>query len=102
MSVRSIFEFKFPEQASGEGLQLATAIGGDMVALEGYLGHEVIKDVTDAGHLMVSTHWRSREHADAVLAFYKNDRKIKRVTELLPDRPKGFIGNVVPAGPAAR
>ena len=95
MRVRSTFEFKFPEPARAEGLQLATAIGGDMVSLKGYLDHEVIQDVADPGHLMVNTLWQSREHAAAVLADYRNDAKIKRVAEMLPDRPAGFIGAVL-------
>ena len=95
MSAKSIFEFKFPEAAREEGLRLATAVGNDMVPLRGYLAHEVIQDVTDAGHLMVNTLWDTHDHAAAVLAEYRHDAKIKRITELLPDRPAGLIGNVL-------
>lgn len=95
MSVRSIFEFRFAEAGSEEGLRLAMAVGNDMVALAGYLDHEVIQDVGDPGHLMVNTRWVSQEHADAVLGIYRNDPKIKRITELLPERPAGFVGNVL-------
>lgn len=95
MSVKSMFEFKFPEAAREEGLQLATAVGHDMVSLEGYLGHEVIQDFSDPGHLMVNTRWATREHANTVLASYKDDPKIKRITGLLPDRPNGFVANVL-------
>ena len=95
MSVRSMFEFKFPEACREEGLRLSTAVGDDMVPLKGYLDHEVIQDVADPGHLMVNTRWATREHADSVLASYKNDPKIRRIAELLPDRPAGFVGNVL-------
>lgn len=95
MSVKSMFEFRFPEAAREEGLRLATAVGNDMVPLEGYLDHEVIQDLSDPGHLMVNTRWATRTHANAVLAGYKNDPKIKRITELLPDRPAGFVGDVL-------
>lgn len=99
MSVKSMFEFRFPETAREEGLHLATAVGRDMVLLEGYLDHEVIQDFGDPGHLMVNTRWATREHASAVLAGYKNDPKIKRIAELLSDRPDGFVGRVL--GPAS-
>lgn len=95
MSVKSLFEFKFPEAAREEGLRLATAVGNDMLPLAGYLDHEVIQDFADPGHLMVNTRWDTREHANTVLADYQNDPKIKRITELLPDRPGGFVGNVL-------
>ena len=95
MSVKSMFEFRFTEAGREEGLRLTTAVGDDMVPLEGYLDHEVIQDLGDPGHLMVNTRWATRGHADAVLATYQNDPKIKRITELLPDRPAGFVGNVL-------
>ncbi len=95
MSAKSMFEFRFPEAACEEGLRLATAVGNDMLPLEGYLDHEVIQDFSDPGHLMVNTRWATREHANAVLADYKNDPKIKRITELMPDLPDGFVGNVL-------
>ena len=95
MGVKSMFEFRFPEAAREEGFRLATAVGNDMVPLEGYLDHEVIQDFSDPGHVMVNTRWATREHANAVLAGYKDDPKIKRITELLPSRPAGFVGNIL-------
>ena len=95
MSLKTVFEFRFPAAAPEQGLRLATAVGNDMVPLEGYLDHEVIQDLSDPGHLMVNTRWATREHANVVLAGYKNDPKIKRITELLPNRPGGFVGNVL-------
>ncbi len=95
MSVKSIFEFKFPAETRGEGLGLAKAIGNDMPVLAGYLDHEVIQDFTDAGHLMVVTRWGTRQQAEAVLGTYQNDAKIKQVTKLLPEPPNGFIGDVL-------
>ncbi len=95
MSVKSMFEFRFPEAAREEGLRLVTKAGTDMIPLEGYLDHEVIQDFSDPGHMMVNTRWATREHATAVLAKYKDGPTIKRITELLPDRPAGFVGDVL-------
>ena len=95
MSVKSLFDFKFPAATREEGLRLATAIGNDMPPLDGYLDHEVIQDVKDPGHLMVNTRWNSPEQANAVLGKYNDDAKIKRVTELMQAPPTGFIGEVL-------
>ena len=95
MSVKSMFDFKFSAATREEGLRLVTAVGHDMLPLDGYLDHEVIQDVKDPGHLMVNTHWSSREQADAVLGKYKDDPKIARATELLQGSPTGFVGEVL-------
>lgn len=94
MNVKSLFEFKFSPTAREEGIGIAKGIGADMPAKEGYLSYEVIQDVTDPGHLTVSTQWKSREQAQSVLTVYNNDAKIKRATELLGAPPTGFIGDV--------
>ena len=95
MSVKSLFEFKFPAPAHEEGLRVAESIGGDMPSKDGYLSHEVIQDVSDAGHVMVNTLWNSRQQAESVLSVYNNDPKIKRATELIGAPPTGFIGDVL-------
>ena len=95
MSVQSSYEFKFTEASHEEGFCLATGIGDDMTGLTGYLDHEVIQDVADPGHMMVSTRWVSLDAANAVVSVHKNDVKIKRIVELLPDRPGGFLGHVL-------
>lgn len=95
MNVKSLFEFKFSAATREEGFRLAQSIGGDMPSKEGYLSHEVIQDVSDAGHVMVSTLWNSRQQAEAVLTVYNNDPKIKQVTELLGAPPTGFVGAVL-------
>lgn len=95
MSVKSFFDFKFSADTIGEGLPLAQSIGNDMPPLDGYIGHEVIRDVTDANHLMVNTHWTDQQKAEAVLTKYNEDAKIKRAKELLKEGPTGFIGEIL-------
>ena len=95
MSVKSIFEFHFPAESREEGFGLAKAIGNDMPPYEGYLDHEVIRDVKDAGHLQIVTHWRSSAEADAVLAEYIKNPKIQQVTELNARPPSSFVGEVL-------
>ena len=95
MTVKSTFEFRFEEDAIDEGLRLTQAIGADMRPLDGDLEHEVLQDVVDPGHVMVNTHWASRNQAQAVLNHYKEDAKIKRAEELVPGKPKGFLAQVL-------
>ena len=95
MTVKSMFDFKFPEAAREEGLRLTHNVGTDMVPLDGYLDHEVLQDVTDAGHFMVNTHWASAAQANAVLSKYQGDSKIKRAAELIPGGSTGFVANVL-------
>ena len=95
MSVKSFFEFKFSPDTISEGLSLATDIGNDMPSKEGYLGHEVIQNVSDPNHLMVNTHWSDRQQAEAVLTKYNDDAKVTRAKELLGNGPTGFIGEIL-------
>ena len=88
----STFDFKFPADCRDEGVQIARSIGHDMTKLDGYEHHEVIQDVTDAGHLMVNTRWTSQEQAKAVLGSYQRDEKIKKAEALIVGGPQGFIG----------
>ena len=94
MTVKSMFDFKFPSKHATEGVKLAHAVGADMTAKAGYLDHEIISDVKDAGHVMVNTHWESEDAANAVLEPYQHDDKITQATKLIGSAPTGFVGEV--------
>ena len=94
MTVKSMFDFKFPAQHATEGAALAKSVGADMTSKAGYLDHEVIQDVKDFGHLMVNTHWESEDAAMAVLNPYQHDEKIKQAKKLIGSEPTGFVGEV--------
>ena len=89
-----MFDFKFPAQHVDEGVALVRAVGADMTAKAGYLGHEVILDVSDPGLAMVNTHWESQDAAMAVLDQYQHDDKIVQATKLIGTEPNGFVGEV--------
>ena len=94
MTVKSMFDFKFPSEHATEGVALARSIGADMPAKAGYIDHEVILDVNDAGHVMVNTQWQSQQAATAVLDPYQHDDKVVNATKLIGAPPAGFIGTV--------
>ena len=94
MTVKSMFDYRFPAEHIDEGFLLVRGIGADMIPLSGYLDHEIVRDVKDPGHMMVNTHWESEEAAWAVLSRYRHDDKIKRATDLMGKESPGFVGEV--------
>ena len=92
MSVASVFQFRFAKANTDEGVEVARAIGADMQTTDGYLRHEVIRDLTDSAHVAVITYWAEQSQGDEVLRTYINDPKIQRATELIGSEPVGFLG----------
>ena len=95
MAVVSAFDFRFSDDAREEGVSLCRQIGADMVSLQGYMDHQVVQDVGDAGHLTVTTRWRSEEEAQATLSVYRHDPKIQRTRELMGRESSGFVGRIL-------
>ena len=87
MAVYSIWESYFPPEATGEGKEATERIWEDMIGFGGYLGHELLEDLDDPGHLLVVSRWESREHADQVLAEYAGHANAVEVNRLV-DRPR--------------
>jgi quinol monooxygenase YgiN len=70
MPIYAIWESRFPAPRAAEGRAATEAIWRDMPGFDGYLGHELLVDADDPGHLLVVSQWTSREHADASLRRY--------------------------------
>jgi heme-degrading monooxygenase HmoA len=70
VSIYSIWESPFPAAAAAEGLAITEAIWCDMPGYDGYVGHELLIDADDPGHLLVISQWTTRERADATLRDY--------------------------------
>jgi heme-degrading monooxygenase HmoA len=86
MSVYSIWESWFAAEAVEEGVAATKAIWEDMLSFEGYVGHELVQDLDEPGHLFVVARWDSREAADAALS-YSSHPNAERV-ERLVSRPR--------------
>ncbi len=96
MTVYSIWESYFPPEATGEGRELTERIWEDMTGFEGYLGHELLQDLDDPGHLLVVSRWHSRERADEVLADYAGHPNAVEANRLV-DRPRRrFVAGALP------
>jgi quinol monooxygenase YgiN len=70
MPIYAIWESRFPTPLAVEGRAVTEAIWRDMPRFAGYLGHELLVDLDDPGHLLVVSQWASREHADESLRRY--------------------------------
>lgn len=97
MPVSSVFDMRFSPEAAEEGFNLSREIGADMTTTAGCIGYDVIRDLTDPGHVVIITRWHDRSDGEVVLGTYFTNPKITRVTELLGAVPTGFLGELVDA-----
>ena len=67
MAVYSIWESYFPPVAAAEGREVTERIWADMTGFGGYLGHELLQDLDDPGHLLLVSRWSSQTDADDAL-----------------------------------
>ena len=98
MAVYSIWESYFPPESTGRGREVTGRIWADMAGFEGYLGHELLADLDDPGHLLVVSRWDSSERADRVLEDYAGHPNAAEVNRLV-DRPRRrFVAVELPPG----
>lgn len=96
MAVSSVFDFHFPEDHADDGVDVAFSIGSDMTATEGCIRHDVVRDLSDSGHVAVITQWHEQAQGEAVLSTYLHDAKIDEVTKLAGGKaPAGFLGGLM-------
>jgi Antibiotic biosynthesis monooxygenase len=99
MAVYSIWESQFPPEARAAGRAVTERIWLDMQDYEGYLGHELLQDLDDPGHLLVVSRWESREHADQVPAEYAGEEPPSAATGAARQPTRGGLRRTVcPAG----
>jgi heme-degrading monooxygenase HmoA len=63
---------------------------------EGYLGHELLRDLDDPGHLLVVGRWVSRERADEVLAEYAHHPNAREANRLAIGERRRFVAVELP------
>ena len=94
MSVYSIWESRFPAEMAEEGVAVTNAIWEDMLAFDGYLEHELIRDLDQPGHLIVVSRWASREAADAAMS-YRSHPNARRADQLVSEPRRRTLGVAV-------
>jgi quinol monooxygenase YgiN len=85
MPIYAIWESRFPAPRAAEGRVVTEAIWRDMPCFEGYLGHELLVDIDDPGHLLVVSRWVSREHADESLRLYAEHPNARAANSLVAE-----------------
>jgi quinol monooxygenase YgiN len=85
MPMYSIWESRFPAERAAEGRAVTEAIWRDMPCYEGYLGHELLVDVDDPGHLFVVSQWASKERADESLRLYATHPNARAANDLVAE-----------------
>ena len=91
MSVYSIWESRYPPQRREEGLAVTWAIWADMPEFEGWLGHEIVQDLDDAGHLFVISRWQSLNAANAAMS-YASHPNARRADDLVSEPRRRTVG----------
>jgi heme-degrading monooxygenase HmoA len=97
MPIYSVWESHFPPQVADEGRAITEAIWHDMTRFDGYLGHELIEDLDDPGHLLVVSRWTNRQRPDDVLREYATHPNARRANELVSRPRTRFLGHAVSA-----
>ena len=87
MAVYSIWESYFPPMAATEGRMVTERIWADMTEFGGYLGHELLQDLDDPGHLLLVSRWSSQADADDALAEYAGHPNALQANRLV-NRPR--------------
>jgi quinol monooxygenase YgiN len=99
MDIYVVWESHYPSEHADEGLAVTKAIWHDMPGFEGYLGHQLLVDGDDSGHLLVIARWASREHADASLRQYANHPNAQAANRLVSRPRQRTIATVADAAP---
>lgn len=92
MEVYVVWESHFPSEQADAGLDVTQAIWLDMRAFEGYLGHELIRDVTDAGHFIVVSRWATQSAADDARDRYAGHLNAQRANMLVTEPRRRIVG----------
>ena len=86
-----VWESYFPPESAAAGLEVTEAIWRDMPAYVGYIGHELIQDVADPGHLLVVSRWASQEAADDVRDRYAGNPNARRANSLVREPRRRIV-----------
>jgi heme-degrading monooxygenase HmoA len=95
MSVTVVWEAYFGQQSAEGGQATIKRIWDDMTRCAGYIDHETIVDLNDSGHVLVVSHWNSREAADRVREEYSRNPNALEANRLALEPRRRIVGTVV-------
>lgn len=101
MNVTVFWESRFPAVSAEGGLEVTRKIWQDMRQFAGYVDHEIVRDLDDPGHLLVISHWTSREALETVKNRYGGHPNVLLVNKLASQPRIRWIGMRVEDSSAA-
>ena len=98
MNVTVVWESRFAAASAEGGLEVTRKIWQDMRQYPGYVDHEIVRDLDDPGHLLVISHWASREAADTVKNRYRAHPNAVLANQLVSEPRVRWVGTRVDDG----
>lgn len=92
MNATVLWESRFPPASAESGLEVTRKIWQDMRQFPGYVDHEIVRDLVDAGHLLVISHWSSREALETVKNRYGGHPNVVLLNQLAAEPRRCWIG----------
>ncbi len=101
MNVTVLWELRFPAAGAEGGLEVTRKILQDMRQFPGYVDHEIVRDLDDGGHLLVISHWTSREAIETVKNRYGGHPNVVLINQLASEPRLRWFGMRVDDSSAA-
>lgn len=95
MNVTVVWEARFGPDNANQGQKVLKRIWNDMTQCAGYVDHETIADVGDPGHVVVISHWSSREAADRIRDEYSQHPNALEANRLSLEPRRRIVGELV-------
>ena|SRR5438477_10242083 len=92
MNVTVLWESRFPAASAEGGLEVTRKIWQDMRQFLGYVDHEIVRDLDDPGHVLVISHWTSREALETVKNRYGHHPNVVLANRLVAEPRRRWIG----------
>ncbi|HKW68342.1 MAG TPA: antibiotic biosynthesis monooxygenase family protein [Terriglobales bacterium] len=95
MNVTVISETRFAAASADGGLEVTRKIWQDMRQFPGYVDHEIVRDLDDPGHVLVISHWSSREAVETIKNRYGHHPNVVLAQNLATEPRRHWIGSRV-------
>lgn len=92
MNVTVLWETRFATASAEGGLEVTRKIWQDMRQFPGYVDHEIVRDLEDPGHVLVISHWTSREALETVKNRYGGHPNVLLANQLAAEPRRRWIG----------
>jgi quinol monooxygenase YgiN len=101
MNVTVVWETRFPPASAEGGLEVTRKIWQDMRQFPGYIDHTIVRDLDDPGHVLVISHWTSREALETVKNRYSGHPNVVLANQLAAEPRRRWIAVQVDDSSAA-